>query len=80
MLTLQQNAWAPGTSQLMPGQHSELFASLVVSEMFLTDASHTTPQLYERVRHDKKANFGSMVPNESIWLRDLMTPAHPPDR
>ena len=64
MLTLQRNAWAPRTSQLMPGQHSELFASLVVSEMFLTD------ELYEWVRNDKKTNLGSVVPNESNGLRD----------
>ena len=43
MLTLQPNAWAPETSQLMSGQHSELFVSLVVSEILLTDASqHNT--------------------------------------
>ena len=42
MLTLQPNAWTPGTSQLMPGQHG-LFVSLVVSEMLLTDTcQHNT--------------------------------------
>ena len=33
MLTLLPNAWAPGTSQLMSGQHYELFVGLVVSEI-----------------------------------------------
>ena len=43
MLSLHPNAWAPGTSQLMSGQHYELFVSLVVSEVLLTDASqHNT--------------------------------------
>ena len=43
MLTLVPNAWAPGTSQLMSFQHYELFVSLVVSEILLTDASqHNT--------------------------------------
>ena len=44
MLSLQPSAWAPGTSQLMSGQHYELFVGLVVSEMLLSDASqhHTT--------------------------------------
>ena len=38
MLSLQPNAWAPGTSQLMSFQHYELFVSLVVSEILLIDA------------------------------------------
>ena len=43
MLSLQPNAWAPGISQLMSFQHYELFVSLVVSEMLLSDASqHNT--------------------------------------
>ena len=43
MLSLQPNAWAPGTSQMMSFQHYELFVSLVVSEMLLSDASqHNT--------------------------------------
>ena len=43
MLSLQPNAWAPGTSQLMSFQHYELFVSLVVSEMLQSDASqHNT--------------------------------------
>ena len=43
MLTLLPNAWAPGTSQLMSGQHYELFVGLVVSEILLSDSSqHNT--------------------------------------
>ena len=74
MLSLQPNAWAPGTSQLMSGQHYELFVGLVVSEMLLSDASQHNPQLYKRVRpYDGKANLGSMVPNDSIRLRNPST-------
>ena len=57
----------------MSGQHSELFVSLVVSEMLLTDASQHNTQLYERVRNDKKTNLGSVVPHESTRLRDPST-------
>ena len=43
MLTLLPSAWAPRTSQLMSFQHYELFVNLVVSEIFLSDASqHNT--------------------------------------
>ena len=81
MLTLQPNAWAPGTSQLMSGQHSELLVSLV-SEMVLTDAcQHNTAIIRAgpsqttcwRASSRWETNLGSMVPNASTGLRDPST-------
>ena len=73
MLTLQRSAWAPGISQLMSGQDSEFFVGLVVSEM-LPDY-HTSGSVPNNLLASSRleSQLGSIVPNDSIRLRDPST-------